>query len=93
MLLLGDGQNLVGVQNNPKNLNLSYKMDADFWDCLAKFHRTYLVICIHVINFKEASERFFFHFLEVFEKMYRIYKTFLHSFQGDFKILVKSDIF
>ena len=23
---------------------------------------------IHVINFKEASERFFFHFLEVFEK-------------------------
>ena len=23
---------------------------------------------IHVINFKEASGRFFFHFLEVFEK-------------------------
>ena len=25
--------------------------------------------------------------------MYRIYKNFLHSFQGDFKILVKSNIF
>ena len=25
--------------------------------------------------------------------MYRIYKNILHSFQGDFKILVKSDIF
>ena len=24
--------------------------------------------CIHVINFKEAPGRFFFHFLEVFEK-------------------------
>ena len=25
--------------------------------------------------------------------MYRIYKNILHSFQGDFKILVKSDIY
>ena len=25
--------------------------------------------------------------------MYRIYKNILHSFQGDFKILVKNDIF
>ena len=25
--------------------------------------------------------------------MYRIYKNILHSFQADFKILVKSDIF
>ena len=25
--------------------------------------------------------------------MYRIYKNILHSFQGDFKILEKSDIF
>ena len=25
--------------------------------------------------------------------MYRIYKNIFHSFQGDFKILVKSDIF
>ena len=25
--------------------------------------------------------------------MYRMYKNILHSFQGDFKILVKSDIF
>ena len=33
---------------------------------------------IHVINFKDASGRFFFHFLEVFEKMYGLYKNFLH---------------
>ena len=46
-----------------------------------------------MINFKEASGRFFFHFLEVLENMYRIYKNILHSFQGDFKTLVKSVIF
>ena len=42
-------------QNNPKNLDLSYKTDLDLWDCLrkvktciiAKFHRTYLAICSH----------------------------------------------
>ena len=28
-----------------------------------------------------------------FRKMYRIYKNILHSCQGDFKILVKSDTF
>ena len=48
-------------------------------------------VSIHVINFKEASGRFYFHFLEVFEKC--IEYIILHSFQGDFKILVKSDIF
>ena len=39
-------------QNNPKDLDLSYKMDLDLWDCLgrvkigiiAKLHRTDLVI-------------------------------------------------
>ena len=46
-------------------------------------------IIIHVINFKEASGIFFFHFLEI----YRIYTNILHSFPGGFKILVKSDIF
>ena len=36
-------------------------------------------ICIHVINFKEASGRFFFHFLEVFEKCIGyIRKVFIH---------------
>ena len=45
-----------------------------------------------MIKFKEASGRFFFLFLVVFEKMYRINKNILHSFQADFKILVKSDI-
>ena len=42
-------------QNNAKNLDPSYKMDLDFWDCLgrvklvitAKLHRTDLVICSH----------------------------------------------
>ena len=41
-------------QNNLKNLDPSYKLDLDLWDCLgrvklifntAKFHRTDLVIC------------------------------------------------
>ena len=53
------------------------------------------IFIIHVMNFKEASGRFFFHFLEFFfliKDKYRIYKKILHSFPGDFKILV-SDIF
>ena len=46
-----------------------------------------------MINFNEASGRFFFHFLEVFEKCIEYIRIFFHSFPGDFKILVKSDIF
>ena len=42
-------------QNNPKNLDPSYKMDLDLWDCfggvkthiIAKFQRMDLVICSH----------------------------------------------
>ena len=42
-------------QNNPKDLDPSYKMDLDLWDCLgsvktritAKFHMTDLVIFSH----------------------------------------------
>ena len=40
-------------QNNPKNLDPSYKMNLDLWDCLgmvkliAKFHKTDLVIRSH----------------------------------------------
>ena len=42
-------------QNNPKNLDPSYKMDLDLWrlfrkgktHIIAKFQRTYLVICSH----------------------------------------------
>ena len=48
---------------------------------------------IHVINFKEASGRFFFHFLELFEKCIEYIRIFFIHFPGDFKILVKSDIF
>ena len=33
---------------------------------------------IHVINFKEASGRFFFHFLEVFEKCIEYIRIFLN---------------
>ena len=41
------------IPKNPKNLDPSYKMDIDLWDCLgrvkshiiAKFYRTDLVIC------------------------------------------------
>ena len=28
-------------QNNPKNLDLSYKMDLDLWDCLGKVNLYY----------------------------------------------------
>ena len=38
---------LFSFQNNPRNLDLSYKTDLDFWDCFgitAKLHRTDLVI-------------------------------------------------
>ena len=37
----------VSFQNNPKHLNLSYKMDLDLCDhcIIAKFHETDLVIC------------------------------------------------
>ena len=44
---------VFSFQNNPKDLDPSYKMDLDLWDCLggmkliAKFHRTDLVICSH----------------------------------------------
>ena len=37
------------------------------------------VVCIHVINFKEASGRFFFHFLEVFEKSIKYIRIFFIS--------------
>ena len=49
-LRLKDG--VFSFQNNPKDLDLSYKMDLDLWDCLgmgkigiiARFHRNDLVI-------------------------------------------------
>ena len=40
-----------------------------------------------------ASGRFFFHFREVYQNMYRIYRKILNSDQGDFQILVKSGMF
>ena len=39
-----------------------------------------------MISLKEESGRFFFHF---YEKMYRIYRKFPDSFQGDFEFLLK----
>ena len=43
-------------QSNPKNLDLSYKMDLDPWDCIiAKFQRTDLVICGHSREGKTPS--------------------------------------
>ena len=55
-------------QNNPKNLDPSYKMDLDLWDLIrkgktriiAKFHRTDLVICSHSREFYYQMEIFFF---------------------------------
>ena len=62
-------------QNNPKNLDPSYKMDLDLWDCLgrvklAKFHTTDLVICSHSMEGKTLSlspinhGKFLFYFSE-----------------------------
>ena len=45
---------------------------------------------IHVINFKKASGRFFFHFLEVFEKCTEYIRIFFIHFR---EISVKTDIF
>ena len=36
--------------------------------------------CIHLINFKEASGRFFFHFLDVFEKCIEYIRIFFMHF-------------
>ena len=44
-------------------INISSHSEFLFKLCISKFS-----FSIHVINFKEASGRFFFHFLEVFEK-------------------------
>ena len=54
-------------QNNPKNLDPSYKMDLDLWDLIrkgktriiAKFHRTDLVICSHSREFYYQMDFFF----------------------------------
>ena len=54
-------------QNNPKNLDPSYKTDLDIWDLIkkgktciiAKFHRTDLVICSHSREFYYQMEFIF----------------------------------
>ena len=45
---------IFSFQNNPKNLDPSYKTDLDLWDCLgrlkwiiAQIHRTGIVTCSH----------------------------------------------
>ena len=53
--LLGYRMEFVSFQSNPKNLDPSYKMDLDLWDCLGrvklitKFHWTdiHVVTCNH----------------------------------------------
>ena len=44
-------------------------------------------------KFQRGTREVFLSFPGGFGKMYTIYKNILHSFQGDFKILVKGDIF
>ena len=54
-------------ENNPKNLDPSYKTDLGLWDLIrkgktritAKFHRTDLVICSHSREFYYQMEFFF----------------------------------
>ena len=46
------------LPNNPRNLDPSYKMDLDLWDCLERlkfFQRTDLVICCHSKERKTPS--------------------------------------
>ena len=51
------------IPNNPKNLDPSYKMDLDLWDCLGrvklcilrKIHRTDIVTCSHSRERKTLS--------------------------------------
>ena len=55
-------QSFFSFQNNPKDLDLSYKTDLDICYCkgrvepliIAKFHRTDLVICSHSIEEKSC---------------------------------------
>ena len=50
--------------------------------------------CSHTCDkFQSGIREVFLSFPGGFLKLYRIYKNILHSFQGDFKISVKSDIF
>ena len=53
--------------------NVLYDRDSVFLVHLCKAN-------IHVINFKEASGRFFFHFLEVFEKCIEYIRIFFIHF-------------
>ena len=56
---------MPGIQYVEQNLFLAYVM---------------LDKSIHVINFKEASGRFFFHFLDVFEKCIEYMRIYLIHF-------------
>ena len=40
---------LVSFQNNPKNLDPSYKMDLDLWDCLGRVKLVLQQNCIGLI--------------------------------------------
>ena len=60
----------------------------------ASFHfPSWDVLSIHVINFKEASGRFFFHFMEVFEKHIECIRIFFIHFREISKFWQRSDTF
>ena len=56
---------IFSFQNNPKDLDPSYKMDLDLCDCFlkgktcttAKFHRTCLDICSHSGEVKKQQKK------------------------------------
>ena len=56
---LGYKTEVFSFQNSHKNLDLSYKMNLDLWDCnsyiIAKCHRIDLVICSRYIVGKTLS--------------------------------------
>ena len=52
---------VFSFQNNPKNIDPSYKTDLDLWDCLGRiklvlkqFHRADLVYCRHSMEGKSV---------------------------------------
>ena len=53
---------------------------GNFWIIQGLHNSQEKNVCIHVINFKEASGRFFFHFLEVFEKCVEYIRIFFIHF-------------
>ena len=54
MYFFGYKLEVFPFQNNPKNLDPSYKMDLEFWDCFGRT-KTHLITEIHKTYFSRAT--------------------------------------